>query len=275
MLEVYFKNEKEVISFCETLFRSHKQIELNWKVHPEWGNKLVFYAELLTPFVKKSVAKAMAEVYHVHRLPTELKRIIQEEYYYSNRDEIERIYELSNLLYQEGPIDRLSDPHHLLYLLFYKNIQDHTIIHFDSLVKFRLGTYRNLLIDYVGLAIDEYKHEEDYQAFIDMLRKYIEKKDSMYPEIHVLQGENFTFFLPDGKEISTLELRKLIHEEPLYITGLGVEELNLSPLIAMNPNHIFIYGDNPTESKTVTVINVFQERVIFEKDHRFPFQKPL
>jgi hypothetical protein len=41
--------------------------------------------------------------------------------------------------------------------------------------------------------------------------------------------------------------------------------------VAMAPEKIKIYGDHPSEPKTLTVINVFQERVDFEPYNNFPF----
>jgi hypothetical protein len=62
-----------------------------------------------------------------------------------------------------------------------------------------------------------------------------------------------------------------MQSEALYIFGLDENELNLAPLIAMVPEKIKIYGNDPSEAKTMTVINIFQEKVIFEHDRHFPF----
>ncbi|WP_375540675.1 sporulation protein YtxC [Virgibacillus saliphilus] len=85
----------------------------------------------------------------------------------------------------------------------------------------------------------------------------------------------FTFYKHNGKQISTMELRSLMKSEPLYIVGLDEDELNLAPLVAMAPKKIKMYGDDPSEPKTLTVINVFQEKVDFKAYHHFPFQHLL
>jgi len=280
LMEVYFECEKEVVTFCENLFRYNKQIEFNWKIHEEWGNQLQFIEQAINHDTVQSMAKAMADVFIEHRLANWLKTIIKEKYYYTDEDEIDRILELTYWIYQEADLHtpyfkNIPSPSKLLQHLFMKNTDQVTTIHFDSIVQFRLQSFKNILIEFVGLAIDEFKQEEDHQAFVDMLRKYIAKKESNHKEIHVLQGKDFTFFNENGKKFSNIELRRMIHEEPLYIVGLDVEELNLAPLIAIAPKKITIYGDNPSEPKTLTVINVFQERVVFEPSHRFPFPHAL
>lgn len=68
-----------------------------------------------------------------------------------------------------------------------------------------------------------------------------------------------------------MDLQTLMQKEPLYLFGLDETEMNLSPLIAMAPEKVKIYGDDPAEPKTLTVINVFQEKAEFQPTREFPF----
>src|SRR5690625_3864620 len=186
-------------------------------------------------------------------------------------DEIERFSELTQIIFKE--IDegvyqtvKKTSPSQLLLSLFAANMKNTNIIHFDSICQFQLTMFKDQLVHHIGLAIDEFKQEEDHQTFIDMLRKYIDKRESTHLEVHIIQGDSFIFYHPTGEQFSTLALRNIVHNEPLYIVGLDVEGLNLAPLIAMSPQKIYLYGDNPSEPKTMTVINVFQEKVVFQPD---------
>ncbi|MGY0693110.1 putative sporulation protein YtxC [Virgibacillus sp. FSP13] len=275
LLEVYFGSDKEVISFCEHLFRYNKQIELHWKTDKDWGNQLQL-EYLPSNESIETIAKAMADVFLIHRLQAMIKHIIEDYYYYKSTDEIERIMELTHWIFSGEDDDSLQvrknkDPSKLLNSLFIANIKNTTTIHYDSIVKFRLKVFKDQLVHYVGLAIDEFKREEDHQAFVNMLREYIAKKESAHNVVHVLQGSTFSFFRANGKPFSQMELRTLMQKEPLYIVGLDENELNLAPLIAMAPRKIKIYGDHPSEPKTLTVINVFEEKVDFEPFKNFPF----
>jgi len=264
------------MTFCEHLFRYNKQIELHWKTHKDWGNHLQFPYDAFNHESVNAIAKSMVDVFVTHRLSETIENIIKQKYYFKNVDEIERIQELSHWIFTGEDADCLKlrnnkDPVQVLHSLFIANITNEATIHYDSIVHFRLKVFREQLVHYVGLAIEEFKREEDHQAFINMLREYIEKKETGYSEIHIVQGNTFTFFKPDGTQISTMELRRIMHQEPLYLVGLDIEELNLAPLIAMAPEKIKIYGDYPSEPKTLTVINVFQERAEFESFNNFPF----
>ncbi|MEW9675479.1 putative sporulation protein YtxC [Lentibacillus sp. L22] len=276
MLEVYFSSDKEVISFCEYLFHYNKQIELRWKTNKNWGNQLQLQYQVPGNEPLETIAKAMADVFIIHRLTNMIKHIIEDYYYYSNTDEMARILDLTHWIFSGEDDDsqqvrKNKDPEQLLQSLFIANIKNTTSIHYDSIVQFRLKAFKDQLVQYVGLAIDEFKREEDHQSFVNMLREYIAKKDTTYDVIHVLQGTPFSFFKDNGKPFSAMELRTLMQKEPLYILGLDEDESNLAPLIAMAPKKIKIYGDHPSEPKTLTVINVFEEKVEFKPYKQFPF----
>ncbi|RKQ29920.1 putative sporulation protein YtxC [Oceanobacillus halophilus] len=278
MLDAYFESDKEVLKFCEHLFLKSNQIQLHWKIHEEWGNHIQIEKSLPHENLIEVIAKSMTNVFIAHRLGNLIKSIIKKYYYYSNSDEIDRIHEITNWIIAGNDGDSLvvrknkgGDPNQLLVSLFIANIKDTENIHYDSIVKFGLKKFKDQLVQYVGLAIDEYKREEEHQEFVNMLREYITKKDPGMPIIHVLQGSTFVFYKETGKVISNMELRTIMQKEPLYLFGLDGEEMNLAPLIAMAPEKIIIYGDDPSEPKTMTVINVFQEKVEFESIRKFPF----
>ncbi|GGJ84646.1 hypothetical protein GCM10007063_03930 [Lentibacillus kapialis] len=280
MLEVYFESDKEAISFCENLFQLNKKIELHWKTTEKWGNHLQLdYQESSDRFME-AVAGSMVKVFVAHRLTNMIDRIIKHNYYYSNSDEIERIMDLSHWIVAGNDEDSQfvrnnKDPRKLLHSLFLVNIKNSGTLHFNSLINFQLKVFKDQLIHYVGLAIDEFKREEDHQAFVDTLRNYIVKQKPEFEIIHVMQGEPFSFFKPDGKPFSRMELRVLMRDAPLYIVGLDTGELSLSPLIAMAPEKIKLFGDDPSDPKTLTVINIFQERVEFKPLGSFPFSHDL
>ncbi|MFC4556646.1 putative sporulation protein YtxC [Virgibacillus kekensis] len=276
LLEVYFESDKEVISFCEHLFQYNKHIELHWKTTEEWGNHLQLDCQVPGNEKMDAIAVSMVDVFITHRLTSMIREIIEEYYYYSDADEIERILDITHWIVTGDDKDSANvrsndNPKDLLQSLFMGNLKSSQVIHYGSIVKFQLKPFRDRLIYYVGLAIDEFKREEDHQAFVDSLREYIAKRKAAFEMIHILQGSSFSFFKPNGEQFSKRELKMIMQKEPLYIVGLDAEELNLAPLIAMAPDKIKIYGDHPSEPKTLTVINVFQERVEFRPVSSFPF----
>jgi len=255
-------------------------MELNWKAEDKSGNYLKFNAQLPRNELIDAIADTMAIVYMTQRLGAMIRRIIKEHYYYTDHDEIERIHDLTDWIItgndeESKRLRKNDDQKGFLKSLFIANLSEQNTFRFDSIVNFRMKTFKEQLTHYVGLAIDEFKREEDHQAFVDMLRAYVLKKEPGVPIIHILQGNSFVFFTQNGKRMTNIELRVLMKKEPLYIVGLHDNEFNLAPLIAMAPEKLKIYGDDPSEPKTLTVINVFQEKVEFEPISNFPFPSYL
>lgn len=249
---------------------------MNWKTDKDWGNHIQF-KQTVSSSQLQTIAQSMVRVFFVFRLSRMIKQVIQQCYFYTSIYEVERISEIAyGALTGEDPellklMDRKQDPKQALYTIFLNNVKEGKTIHFDSIVKFQLKAFKEQLIHDVGIAIDEFKREEDHQAFIQMLREYIQKKKSSFKEIHILQRNYFTFYQANGEQITQRQLSTIMQKEPLYIVGLDIRERNLAPLITMAPEEIHIYGDNPSEPKIMTVINVFQERVHFHTRHQFPF----
>jgi putative sporulation protein YtxC len=273
LLEVYFELKEETVTFCERLFTYDNKLDIAWKTNESLGNqvKIMESKEKL----ERPVAKALSDVFIQHREIHWIIDIIKACYYYKNKEEIQRIASLTQAIISGEEEDfagivKDNKPRDMLRILFRIN-RNEEAIHFDSIMKFRFRSYREELIEVVGLAIDEFKREEDYQSFVQSLREYIAKKKPKYETVHVVQGPNFTFYNESGKLFSNMELKTLMNKEPLYVVGLDSEEMNITPLLAMAPKKIIIYGDYPSEPKTTTIVNVFQEKAELMSWSEFPF----
>lgn len=264
--------------FCENVFREIKDIEFLWKQDGEFGNcvQLDWDKKDITDEHLRIIASSFVDVFMTLRLRAYVEQLLSEVYYFENETEVNRILDVSHwILFSDDAESRILrktfNVYEALYDQFLLMLQPGSNIHFDSIVQFRFSGIKELLIEHIGLAIEEYKREEEHQAYVQMLREYVTTLEIKTPEIHVVQGSTFQFFNEFGKELVRFELRTVMHEAPLYLVGLDVEEFNLSPLIALAPKRIYIYGDDPTDPKTVTIMNVFQERVTFCPMYRFPF----
>ncbi|GAA0326344.1 hypothetical protein GCM10008931_17420 [Oceanobacillus oncorhynchi subsp. oncorhynchi] len=217
------------------------------------------------------ISSVMAEVFIEEHLSDIIIGKITDNYYFSDPDEINRIYDFSMWILFETDSDNQYLREHvnttkLLQDIFFRHLKEHKSIHFSAILHFRLASFLEFVHECVGKAIEEFKREEDHQAFIDMLRHYIEKKDPCVDLIYIEQGENFIFYNDKGEVISKDKLRMWMFQAPLYALGLHENEFNLSPLIAMSPAKIKVYGDDPDDPKIMTITNIFQERVEFETE---------
>lgn len=264
--------------FCENVFKELQNAEFTWRLDQEFGNCVTFHwnTEAATEQELRALTSSLVDVFMTFRLSDYVRYLLRTVYYFDNEPEVNRIIDLSHWILRSSDEESkmLRRAYHIpdaVYNLLLTIIQTEEKVHFDSIVQFRLSQVKHLFIEHIGLAIDEYKREEEHQAFVHMLREHVTTLAEKVDEIHVLQGSSFEFFNRSGKRFSRFELRAMMHESPLYLIGLDAEEFNLAPIIALSPKRIFMYGDDPIDPKTITVQNIFQERVTFSPLVEFPF----
>lgn len=274
MRVIYFRYDKEVIYFCEKLFRLNEEIEVQWKRDKHWGNELRINDEHVS---LNDIILCFVEVFLFDRYHKMIKKIARETYYYSDDEEIERISQLTDFIISEKSYQKelFGEHESLANFIFYvlkENMEESSNpIHFDSFVTFCMQPISECIEKAVGFGIDEMKREEEYQNFVHSVRHYLRNRKSKTDVLHILQGEDFTFYNEKGEKYTRIQLRRLMHREPLYLIGLDENELNISPVITLLPEKIYVYGDNPSEAKTLALINLFEERVQFFPLEKFPF----
>lgn len=270
-MKIYFQSEAECNYFKHLIAYNH--LFYKETKHKRKGYEL-FVAHiplqiLLTNFIK---------VYLVFRLSKKIKEIARNIYYYSNKTEIEQIVEWTYFLLQEKSFmdDQFNESSLFDYLYYtllkqFQQMPTTTEIYYDMFILFQFKQFHEQLIDIVGFAIDEMKREEEYQHYLHTIREYIHFRKPKRSTLHVLQRSPFEFFDHQGNKISDLQVTRLMRNEPLYLIGLDEKERNLAPIVTLLPELLYIYGNDVNEPKTVTLLNVFQERAKFLPESSFPF----
>ncbi|ENH97057.1 hypothetical protein J416_07672 [Gracilibacillus halophilus YIM-C55.5] len=275
MLEVHFEYKREAKTFFELAHHESDMMKPQWKrsmTHTVFVERLETVAE--DDFIR-SIAKLFSQLYITHRETTTIRSILQKKYYFTNEAEIEKISTIARSLLEKDEYfyeDRIHqhELRDILVEIFLLHVEP-PVIRFDSIIYFRLHHYLEQLTDMVGLAIDEFKREEEYQSFVHTLREFVLRKHPNEEVVHVVQGDIFQIYNDDGVLYHREKLNELLDQFPLFIFGLQENEWNIAPLIALAPNHIYMYGDDPSEPHTHTVMNIFQENLSFYPFAYFPF----
>jgi len=131
----------------------------------------------------------------------------------------------------------------------------------DSLLTFRLKAYFDALDNYVGIAIDEYKMEQEYQIFIQSLRDYLKQKEPKKETVKLCLGEQAKFYNEQFREITREELDEMIDRRLLTNHPVYIDSATIAPLLSISPAKIEIYTDNPDHALIRTICNIFEERV--------------
>lgn len=132
---------------------------------------------------------------------------------------------------------------------------------FDSFVKFRLKVYLERLSQWLEVAIDEYKMEQEYQVFIHTLRNFLADRNSQMNHLYLIIGENMSFYNQHFTELKRSDLFKAIDRRLLVNHPVYVDSATIAPLLSIAPNRIYLYTDDQQQPLVRTILNIFEERV--------------
>ena len=198
------------------------------------------------------------------------REILKNKYYYEDLEEQQQILEIIYSVL-EGQREDLavffketSEELNIIKAAIEHIFQDNVSFSFDSFLKFRLRPYLQMLEDYVELAIDEYKMEQEYQMFVQMLRDFLTNREPKMDTLHLLFDEEITFYNEQFVEIKRGELTRMIDRKLLVNHPVYVDSASIAPLLSLAPTSIFIYTKDPEEPLVRTIKNIFEERVTIE-----------
>ncbi|MFJ8529886.1 putative sporulation protein YtxC [Bacillus sp. NPDC094106] len=140
---------------------------------------------------------------------------------------------------------------------------------FSSYVRFRLRTYREMVARLAEVAIDEYKMEQEYQMFIEMLRQQVSSRKARLSCLHLVFDESFIFYDEKGARLKQERLVKYIDEGLFKQKDVYIDTKVIAPLLSIAPKVIYLYTKEQDHNMIVTLQNVFQERVQLYALHEF------
>jgi putative sporulation protein YtxC len=197
-----------------------------------------------------------------------LLSIISNDFHYKNVEEQQQILQLAHSFidgerydYRNGKQQPQSRETFIKQALT-EFLSDDISFSFESFLYFRLRKYKERLLHYVELAIDEYKLEQEYQNFIQTLRDCLVSRQAKLSIIHLLHQEStFTFYDEYFCEISAKELRNWIDRTLVINQPMYIDSSVLAPLVSIAPKTIYLYTRNSDDGMVQTIQNIFQERL--------------
>lgn len=266
MFEVLFLDKRDAESFY-----IHTQLLLNSfvKSDRQWINDKEYYVVTVSIF-DELMLKKLSEAFYLFILNFKLDhwvtKKIKEEFYFEDDIEIEQITDIAFEILEgsrkelqvfiEEPFSK-KDLHYVVENM----LQDSIRFSFDSFVQFRMRKFFQQLDTYIEVAIDEYKMEQEYQTFIEMLRTFLSSRESLFPTIHIKIDEDITILDNYMYEMNRLELMRLIDKKLLLQHPIYIDSHTIAPLLSIAPKNIFIYADDYHQNIIETIMNIFQERV--------------
>lgn len=225
----------------------------------------VRFDEEMNPHIKKAFYQFIIEIKQIDWF----RLILKDHYYYEDHEEQQHILDVIQSILEGDRIELASfiedlDKTHHLEETINQMFRENVSFSFDSFVRFRMRPFMDQLEKYVEIAIDEYKMEQEYQMFIQMLREFLSGRKAKIDHLHLVMDEEVTFFDEQFYEIKRAELvrmidRKLLSNHPVYI-----DSVTIAPLLSIAPESIYLYSDDPEQPLVRTILNIFEERLIIK-----------
>ncbi len=271
LAEIIFQNRMDAIRFY-----NHLQKVLNNL--PDYENILLFEDRHIVKIIDGSCSSHLFTKVKdaFYEFITCIKRddwfmdILEQQFFYEDLEERQQIleilysileghrFELSSFLQENNEEPNIKEAIHHVF-------QENISFSFDSFAKFRLRSYLQLLESYVELSIDEYKMEQEYQMFVNMLREFLANREPKIEVLHLLFDDEITFYNDHFEEMKRSELIRLIDRKLLVNHPVYVDSASIAPLLSLAPTSIFLYTNDPEAPLVRTIKNIFEERVTIKR----------
>jgi putative sporulation protein YtxC len=115
---------------------------------------------------------------------------------------------------------------------------------------------------YLEIAIDEYKLQQEYAAFVDKLRRIVKAYRPLRNVVYAIDCQPMRLYDEHFKPIENTNAIRSFY--PLLKQwGVDAEPSILLTLIGLSPLKVFVYTDRQDDGMMRTLLNVFEERVEF------------
>lgn len=272
MITIQFREKKDAALLFQ-LIKEHnhpntEHVHLNIIYEPRVLVKINFkksFETIISTVIIPVLLKYIIKIVEVRWM----KEMIRNMFYFSDEEEQSQIMSIARSIIDgekhEVPMLSQLNEHLPREKIIENALQDFLTasvsFSFESFLQFRLKEYRFRLVQYIEAAIDEYKLEQEYQNFVENLRRYVYTKEALMETIHLVYEEEFFFFDRNLNKISQEELKYLIDEKLIKVEDIDMDSLVIAPLISIAPKTIFLYTDFIDHGLVQTIQNIFLERV--------------
>lgn len=166
--------------------------------------------------------------------PILLKRFLNFYYFYFDEFEKKQIeehcYETNTLHYRNEEI----------WTCVFTYLRENKSMILDGFVNFRLEAYCKTLEEVVDSAVNQYIIEKEYYEFINLLKLYIESKDTLSPMVHLIYTNGESILLDQEKNTINLE-DNIFNAKYLSDISFSSNDYALNSLLTLLPKKIEIH----------------------------------
>lgn len=260
-LEIVFDTQQEAADFYRRLPSSFRQVTGVLLIN----SRLAVFPDKMADY--KEFAQLITRYIIEHHEKDWIMNIIEKYYYFTEPEEQVAILNIVSAIFAGEKNDlpqteTLKDRRETIMESLEGILKEHNTVSFESIIRFRLTAYKEALRQYVEIAIDEYKLEQEYQVFIDKLRRIIRAYKPLCEKIEVYDEHPFRLYDDHHRLIRNVQSVRSFY--PLLKQwGIEAEPSIVLTLIALAPKQVIVYTDRPEHGMMKTLHHVFEDRVCF------------
>ncbi len=224
-------------------------------------------------FLQLKVAEILTEYVIENEEENLLKMLILSDYPFLNYSEKNKIFTAATWIIKNNENDFIR----MLILLkrrflVKQNILDYLkenhSINIKGFTNFRLAAYKKMLSELLQKVIEDYKAQEEYKEFINMLKYFVETQKDRCKKLHIVFEENGEYTLLNENNFDITE--KCFEEflETKEQNNLNNEDVLISSLITLAPKKLFLHFESENYNKKIvnTISQIFENKVYISSE---------
>ena len=195
-----------------------------------------------------------------------IKRIISSNYFYFADIEQRKILDIcKNYLYC-GDLDEVSLRQDSLKISLIDYFANNKSVILDGFINFRINDYIKIIDYIVDLAVNKFVIGREYNEFVDLLKCYINSKESKTSIVHLIYQDQETILLDEFKNIISID-DSTLNSKYLSDITFSSNDYALNTLLTLLPEKIYIHViDNVQDEFINTIKLIFDNRVYICND---------
>lgn len=256
-------NNKRVINYLleefnnvnlNNLYISTSKFKLynNFIVHYNGKNLNAFYTVVSN--IMSSLIIALYE-------ETILRRIITNNYFYFTDMEQRRILEICKNYLCGKDLEEVTLRKESLKISCIEYFSNNKSVILDGFINFRISNYIKIIDYVVDLSVNKFVIDREYNEFVDLLRCYINSKESNTSLVHLIYQNQEAILLDEFKNIITVE-DNILNSKYLSDITFSSNDYALNTLLNLIPEKIIIHLVDKCSDEFINTLKlIFEDRI--------------
>lgn len=258
-------------NIINTLLNSLENINLNnvylsKNKFKNYNNLIVHYRGNSIDLFYSNFAEILSNTTINYYEKSTLKRIINSNYFYFNDIEKEKILDICIETLSDNQNLEFANRKNLVFISFLKYILYNKAIVLEGFINFRLKDYICLLDEAVDYSVNKFLVEREYSEFVNLLKVYINSKESNISMIHLIYINQESILLDEFNNLINTE-EHIFEAKYLSDITFSSNDYALNTLLTLLPQKINIHLINSKEDEFINTLKlIFDNRVFLCND---------